>query len=181
VTPGPAPRAYQPAPRAYGHAVPRAVPRGYAPYRYQYRPPAYHYGYGHPYAYRYAPRPYLVYPAPYGWRPYGYGPGWSLNFYFGRPYAAYGYGYGAAPRYGYYAVSPSVAYGALRIVHAPPNAQVFVDGYYAGVVDNYDGVFQHLNLEVGAHRVEIEVPGYQRLAFDVYIRPGETNTYRAGY
>jgi hypothetical protein len=49
------------------------------------------------------------------------------------------------------------------------------------VVDDYDGVFQHLNLEAGAHRVELEVPGYQRLAFDVSIRPGETVTYRAGY
>jgi hypothetical protein len=159
------------------------VPRGYAPYRYHYRPPAYRYGYGYGYGYgyRYAPRPYLVYPAPYGWRPYGYGPGWSLNFYFGRPYAAYGYGYGAAPAYGYYAISPGVAYGALRIVDAPPNAQVFVDGYYAGVVDDYDGVFQHLNLQAGAHRIEIEVPGYQRIGVDVHILPGQTITYRVGY
>ena len=33
---------------------------------------------------------------PYGWRPYGYRPGWSLNFYFGRPRVGYGAGYGFA-------------------------------------------------------------------------------------
>ena len=58
---------------------------------------------------------------------------------------------------------------------------MFVDGYFAGVVDDYDGVFQRLNLEVGSHRIEIEVQGYQPLAFDVYIQPGETITYRAGF
>ena len=181
--PVPAPRAVvPPASRAYGYAVPRSYGHpayGRGPSRH-YPPPAYRYGYG--YGYRPYGPPRLLYPAPYGYRPYGYGPGWNLSFYFGRPYAAYGYGgYGSAPAYGYYAVSPSVPFGALRIVNAPPNAQVFVDGYYAGVVDEYDGVFQHLNLEIGPHRVEIEVPGYERLSFDVRIRPGETITYRAGY
>jgi len=54
-----------------------------------------------------------------------------------------------------------------------------VDGYYAGVVDDYDGVFQHLNLEAGSHHIEIEVDGYLLAAFDVYARPGQTITYRA--
>jgi hypothetical protein len=118
---------------------------------------------------------------PYGYRPYGYRPGWSLNLYFGRPYPAYGYPVYAAPRsaYGYYAVVPGYAYGALRIVDAPRDAQVFVDGYYAGVVDDYDGVFQHLNLEAGSHHIEIEAEGYPLIAFDVRIQPGQTITYRA--
>jgi hypothetical protein len=71
-------------------------------------------------------------------------------------------------------------YGALRIVDAPRDAQVFVDGYYAGMVDDYDGVFQHLNLEAGPHHIEIEVPGYPPIAFEVRIQPGHTTTYRAG-
>lgn len=118
-----------------------------------------------------------VYRTPYGWRPYGYRPGWSLNFYFGRPFGVYG-GYPA--EYGYYAIAPGVLYGSLRIVDAPPDAQVFVDGYYAGVVDDYDGVFQHLNLEPGSHHIEIQVDeGYPPLAFDVRVEPGQTVTYRA--
>lgn len=123
-------------------------------------------------AYPYPRRTYVV---PYGYRPYGYRPGWSVNLYFGRPYVAYGYPAG----YGYYAVRPGVAYAAVRIVDAPRDAQVFVDGYYAGVVDDYDGVFQHLNLEPGTHAIEIEAAGYPPIAFDVNLAPGQTITYHA--
>jgi hypothetical protein len=117
----------------------------------------------------YRPRTYVV---PYGYRPYGYRPGWSLNLYFGRPYGVYG-------DYGYYDLRPGFAYGSLRIVDAPRDAQVFVDGYYAGVVDDYDGVFQHLNLEAGPHTIEVGLDGYPWLSFDVDIIPGRTMTYRA--
>jgi hypothetical protein len=118
---------------------------------------------------------------PYGYRPYGYRPGWSLNFYFGRPYSVYNYPAYDYPSagYGYYSLAPGRAYGAVRIVDAPPDAQVFVDGYYAGVVDDYDGVFQHLNLEAGPHHIEIEEQGYPPIAFDVRVEPGRTITYRA--
>lgn len=134
------------------------------------------------YGYReYGYRPHFKrsYVVPYGYRPYGYRPGWSLNLYFGRPYFAYGYPYDYPAGYGYYAFVPGRAYGALRIVDAPRDAHVFVDGYYAGVVDDYDGVFQHLNLEAGRHYIEIELPGYPPVAFDVYIEPGRTTTYHA--
>jgi hypothetical protein len=137
-------------------------PYNYRPYNYR------------SYGYRSYGRSYVV---PYGYRPYGYRPGWSLNLYFGRPYG-YGYGYPAAG-YGYYPLSPGRPYGSLRIVDAPPDAQVLVDGYYAGVVDDYDGVFQHLNLEAGSHHIEIEDQGYSVSAFDVYIEPGRTVTYHA--
>jgi hypothetical protein len=146
-----------------GVAVPRGsyvVPRSYGYNSYR------------PYAYR----------VPYGYRPYGYRPGWSLGLYFGAPYYAYGYpgyGYGPSAGYGYYSIVPGHAYGAVRIVDAPRDAQVFVDGYYAGVVDDYDGVFQHLNLEAGAHRIEIQIQGEPPISFDVRVRPGETLTYHA--
>ena len=84
------------------------------------------------------------------------GPGWSLNLYFGRPYGSQIYGEPRL-RYGYYAIDPGFAYGSLRIVDAPRYAQVFVDGYYAGEVDDYDGIFQRLNLEPGPHRIEIVI------------------------
>jgi len=128
-----------------------------------------------PYAYSY---PYRSYVVPYGYRPYGYRPGWSLNLYFGRPYVG---GYYTDPSYGYYSLAPGITYGSVRIVDAPRDARVFVDGYYAGVVDEYDGVFQHLNLEPGAHHIEIEVtPEVHPIAFDVQIQPGQTVTIHAG-
>ena len=158
--------------QSYGYRSYGYQPYGYRSYAYQ------------PYGYRsYGYRPHISrsYVLPYGYRPHGHRPGWSLNLYFGRPYAAYGYpayGYPAAG-YGYYAIVPGRPYGAVRIVDAPPDARVIVDGYYAGEVDDYDGVFQHLNLEAGPHHIEIEAQGYPSIAFDVRVEPGQTITYRA--
>ncbi len=135
--------------------------------------------------YRYAPprvnrnysRPNRVWVVPYGYRPLGYRSGWNANLYFGR---AYGYGrpgYYGNSGYGYYALPPSFAYGSLRIVDAPRYAPVFVDGYYAGEVDDYDGIFQRLNLEPGRHLVEVDVyPGAPPLEYEVFIEPGRTVT-----
>ena len=135
--------------------------------------------------YRYAPprvtrnysRPARVWAVPYGYRPRGYNRGWNVNLYFGN---AYGYGrpgYYGGSGYGYYALPPGFAYGSLRIVDAPRYAPVFVDGYYAGEVDDYDGIFQRLNLEPGRHLVEVDVyPGAPPLEYDVFIEPGRTVT-----
>ena len=136
--------------------------------------------YGHR-SYGYHPYGHQSYGFPFGYRPYGYRPGWSLDLYFGQPYSTYGYPAYEYPSagYGYYSVAPGRAYGAIRIVDAPRDAQVFVDGYYAGVVDDYDGVFQHLNLEAGPHHIQIEAQGYPPIAFDVRVEPGQTVTYHA--
>ena len=117
-------------------------------------------------------RPSIIGVIPY--RPYVYRPS----------YRAYGYGYydpyayPAAP-YGYYNPIPGRPYGGVRITGVPRDAQVFADGYYVGVVNDFDGIFQHLNLEAGPHHIEIVEPGLQPIAFDVIVRPGQTITYRA--
>jgi hypothetical protein len=123
--------------------------------------------------------------APYRPYYYRYRPGFSASFYFGSPYyygSPYGYGdpYGyVTPPPEYLSAIPGRPYGGVRIQNAPRDAQVFVDGYYMGIVDDFDGVFQHMNLEAGPHHVEIREPGYEPIAFDVNVRPGETITYRA--
>ncbi len=155
---------------AAGHAVARPVlpsraigPRfgGLAPY---YRPfyPGFGFGFyaGYPYYY------------PYGY--YGY---FGDPYYYGYPYG--GYAYGGYP-YGYYPPVAYRSYGGVRIQGAPRDAQVYADGYYVGIVDNFDGALQHLNLEAGPHKIEIRVPNQPPIAFEVNVRPGETITYRAG-
>jgi hypothetical protein len=67
--------------------------------------------------------------------------------------------------------------GALRLKVKPREAQVFVDGYYVGIVDEFDGVFQRLHLEPGGHRIEIRAAGFEPLTFDVQIRWDDTTTY----
>ena len=55
---------------------------------------------------------------------------------------------------------------------------MFVDGYYAGIVDDFDGAFQSLDLESRGYRIEIRAPGYETLGFDVHVQPGRKTTYR---
>jgi hypothetical protein len=182
-------------PRAGGSPpVGRAVPRGPmnpAPGRAGYPRPGYpggaYYGYGHHYS---------GYPYYYGYPGYSYGyPGFSfsLGFGFGYPYGyaypypyRYGYSpwpypYGYAPWYGYpgyVAVAPGAGYGGVRIAVDQRDAEVLVDGHYMGVVDNFDGTFQQVNLEPGPHRVEVRRDGFEPVTVDVNIQPGRTVTYR---
>ena len=106
--------------------------------------------------------------------PYVYRPSIGIGAYYGAG-GAYPYGY--TPR-GYFDPIPGQAYGGLRITGASRVAQVFADGYYVGIVNDFDGVFQHLNLEAGPHRIEIVDPGFPAITFDVMIQPGRTVTYR---
>jgi hypothetical protein len=55
---------------------------------------------------------------------------------------------------------------------------VYVDGYYAGIVDDFDGTFQRLTVEPGPHQIEIVVPGAPPFIFDVNAQPGRTITIR---
>lgn len=138
-----------------------------SPYRYGY-PNAYPYPYA-PYGRRYAPAPY-----PYGY--YGYP----------MPYPSYGYTtpYPSYPSYPYPGAGvsavplPNPRYGGVQLEVTPRDAAVYVDGYYAGIVDDFDGVAQRLALEPGPHRFEIVAPGLQTLAFDVNVRENETVRYR---
>ncbi len=123
----------------------------------------------------------------YRWSPIGYAP-WSLiygsigfsNFGFYGAYApsTYFYGYN-----GYYGPGPYSPWqvsgsdlGGVRLKIRPRDAQVFVDGHYAGIVDDFDGTFQSLKLDAGGHKIEIHMPGYEDIELDVHVQPGRTIT-----
>jgi hypothetical protein len=95
----------------------------------------------------------------------GFGPGWG--------YAGYPYGFGGYPGSGY-------AYdtGRLRLEVRPRDAEVFIDGYYAGQVDDFDGRLQGLTLETGGYSVEVRKAGWETLTFDVRVTPGRTTHYK---
>src|SRR5688572_27674963 len=117
--------------------------------------------------------------------PYGYG-GFGLGYFYYDPYTWYSRGpsaYGSGGFYGgvfrsgrYYGSYFDV--GELRLRVSPRHAQVFVDGYYAGIVDDYDGMLQSMKMEDGPYHIEIVAPGYAPLEFDVRILPGQKITYR---
>jgi PEGA domain len=68
--------------------------------------------------------------------------------------------------------------GGVQLDLEPRGAQVFVDGAYAGLVDDFRGYYQHLALPAGRHGIEVLTPGYVPLIFDVTVVPDRTITYR---
>ena len=68
--------------------------------------------------------------------------------------------------------------GKLRLDIDQRDAEVYIDGYYAGVIDDFDGILQGLRLEPGNYQVQVALPGFEPLEFDVQITPGRTTTYR---
>ena len=112
----------------------------------------------------------------------------------GGYYGGYGYydpwGYGSSgyyggyydPWYGGYPTYPQSSYtssdeGSLKLKIKPRDGEVYVDGYFVGVVDDFDGIFQRLHIESGTHRIEVRAPGYEALSFEVRITPEHTTTY----
>jgi hypothetical protein len=80
----------------------------------------------------------------------------------------YPFGWGYPP---YYPFGPYDATASVRVQVTPREAQVYVDGYYAGIVDDFDGTFQRLHLLPGAHELTIYMPGYRSATERMYFRP----------
>ena len=126
--------------------------------------------------YNYYPRPYYYYPYAFGYGPRGRGFVYFDLFY--NSYVFYPQTVVRYDNYGSYYGTYGYPTGELRIQVRPRDAQVFVDGSYAGTVDDFDGTFQSLRLEEGEYQVELVLPGYEPLGFDVRIIAGEKITYR---
>jgi hypothetical protein len=66
--------------------------------------------------------------------------------------------------------------GSLRLQVTPRDTEVFVNGYYAGIVDDFDGVFQRLHLPPGEYEIQLYLPGHRLGAQKIFIQP--TGTFR---
>lgn len=75
-------------------------------------------------------------------------------------------------------VPPPAPKGSLLLHVQPAAAQVFVDGYYAGTADDFDGNPGALVLDTGAHIIELDDPSYQTVRFDVRIDANQSIVYR---
>lgn len=68
--------------------------------------------------------------------------------------------------------------GGVSFDLRPSSAQVYVDGTFAGLVEDFDGASEPLLLAPGTHYVEIRLAGYRTATFDVTITPGEITPYQ---
>ena len=46
---------------------------------------------------------------------------------------------------------------------------MYVDGYYAGTVDDFDGLFQRLNVSPGRHEITLKLEGYKTHRVKIYV------------
>ena len=76
---------------------------------------------------------------------------------------------GAATTAGAYDLSSS-----LRLQVTPRETEVYIDGYPAGTVDNFDGTFQRLRVGPGNHTVELYLPGHRVFERKVLLQPSNT-------
>jgi hypothetical protein len=104
---------------------------------------------------------------PHYYRPYYYRP-WFYD-----PWLPYGYPYGWYQPYGYYGRGYDGS-ASVRLQVEPRNTEVFVDGYWAGTVDDFDGFFQRLHLEPGEHDVELHLDGHRNVRQKIYLQPNGT-------
>ena len=191
---GPGPSAGAPAPqnagrgRAYPGGGPGYRPGGPGPGNRPGGPaPGYRPSYGPGYRPGYGPgyRPFYGYRGYYPW--YGYGGyypwygyrGYSPSLYFGVGTWGWPYYYGSWP-YAAYGYSEGSGYGAgsgeagLKIEFKPKSAEVYVDGRLAGIVDQFDGMFDSLSLEAGEHEITIYQEGFRSTRQRLNLSEGST-------
>ena len=60
----------------------------------------------------------------------------------------------------------------VRLQVTPRTAAVYVDGFYAGVVDDFDGFFERLPLLPGGHTITLYLEGFRTLTRSIYLSPG---------
>jgi hypothetical protein len=90
------------------------------------------------------------------------------------PYGYPPYGY---PPYGYYGRVDQLT-SSIRLEVTPKAAEVYVDGYRAGIVDNFNGFLQRLHVRPGEHELVLYLDGYRTVRQQLYLNPGSDQKIR---
>jgi hypothetical protein len=115
-----------------------------------------------------------VYYSPYSWY-WGWGgyPWYPYPYFYGPYGDPFWHGYGPWG-YRYYD-----NYASVRVQASPRDAQVYVDGYFVGIVDDFDGVLQRLRVPAGGHEITLHLNGYRNAGEKMYLQPQSTYRFRA--
>lgn len=109
--------------------------------------------------------------------PVAHYPVYPVPYYSGYYAAAFWWGW---PSYGYpYAFDAAYAGEATaRLLVTPKDTEVYVNGYLAGIVDDFDGQFQGLRLPPGGHTIELYREGHRPVRQEIHLSPGATYKIR---
>ena len=105
------------------------------------------------YAPFYAPYYYSAFYDPFFW-----GVGWGYPGWYGPGPYARGF----------------IAESNAKIQVEPKQTEVYVDGYLAGVVDDFDGFGQSLHVAPGEHVIELYLDGHKLISQSILFQPGKT-------
>ena len=102
--------------------------------------------------------------------------GLGISIFSGNPFS-FRFAYGWQPSFRYrYSVMPGVAYGGMSFLLDPDWAEVYIDGQFVGIARDFGG--QPVPVPAGFHRIELYAQGFEPVAFDVNVRPGQVIPYR---
>jgi hypothetical protein len=124
---------------------------------------------------------YPWYSSGFGWGGLGYvayDPFYSSYYYrypYGYPYNLYNR---APSPYLYDDYEDDERLGSVRLRVEPKEARVYVNGALVGIVDDFNGLRDHLELPPGVHQIEIRAEGYETYAAEITVEPGKTTTQR---
>ncbi len=122
------------------------------------------------------------YAYPYGY-PYQYGFDTSAGGYYQSPFSGQSEVYGAAgvsagqSTYWTDLANQPGASSGLTFQVSPASAEVFVDGVYAGTVQDFWADRQPLMIVPGSHRIELRATGYRTVTLDVTTTAGQVIPY----
>ena len=101
---------------------------------------------------------------------FGFGNPWGWGGWYGSPY------WGPSVQY-YYAPTPHRRTGELKVDTHHRNAEVFIDGAYAGTIRNKD----KFPLRPGSYRLEVRTTSGRTFDTQVYVTRGKTLTVRPDF
>jgi len=94
-------------------------------------------------------------------------------------YLSYDYlSYTRVPTYLRTALGHAPLRGGLVLETIPDRAQVYVDGFYAGLAEDFGLRGRALDLPAGPHHLELRARDYEMLTFSVMIEPNGIVRYR---
>jgi hypothetical protein len=102
--------------------------------------------------------------------------GLGISIFSGRPFA-FRFDYGWRPSFSYrYTMRPGLAYGGMSFLLDPDFAEVYIDGEFVGIARDFGG--EPVPVAVGFHRIELYAQGFEPVAFDINVFPGQVIPYR---
>jgi hypothetical protein len=101
----------------------------------------------------------------------------GLGIYLGYP-VAYPSWYDPYLSTSYSWYRPGISYGGVSFDIQPADAEIFVDGDYVGVVQDYGPYAAPLTLPAGTHHIDLQAEGFEPLSFDITVVPRQVIPYQ---